>query len=98
MVQEQKEHLITQSELPNIVIQVVRNNRRPTGTGGAFVVATMEDRSEVAYLETIVRVMTTDNPADLTPVSAALRELRARALPEDMSRYVMREALERWTI
>ncbi|WP_245592664.1 helix-turn-helix domain-containing protein [Actinomadura rifamycini] len=97
VMQEQVAHLIAQSELPNVVIQVVRNNWRPAGTGGAFVVATMEDRSEVAYMETVVRGITTDNPADLTPISAALRELRAKALPEDMSRDVMREALERWT-
>ncbi|OLT38024.1 hypothetical protein BJF79_28115 [Actinomadura sp. CNU-125] len=97
VMQEQVAHLIAQSELPNIIIQVVRNNWRPTGTGGAFVVATMEDRSEVAYMETIVRGLTTDNPADLTPISSALRELRARALPEDMSREVMKEALEKWT-
>ncbi|WP_157610481.1 helix-turn-helix domain-containing protein [Spirillospora albida] len=97
VMHEQITHLITLSELPNITIQIVRNNGRPAGTGGAFVVATMEDRSEVAYIETTVRGITSDNPADLAELSETLRELRARALPEDMSLEKMRKALEKWT-
>ncbi|MFG2087254.1 Scr1 family TA system antitoxin-like transcriptional regulator [Spirillospora sp. NPDC048824] len=83
--------------MPNVTIQIVRNNGRPAGTGGAFVVATMEGRSEVAYMETTVRGITTDNPSDLARLSESLRELRAGALPEDMSRDMIREALEKWT-
>ncbi|WP_344900156.1 DUF5753 domain-containing protein, partial [Actinomadura meridiana] len=97
VMREQIEHLIALSELPNITVQIIRNNGRPAGTGGAFVVATMDDRSEVAYMETTVRGITTDNPSDLANLSATLRELRARALPEDMSRDLMKEALKKWT-
>ncbi len=57
----------------------------------------MEDRSEVAYLETTIRGITLDAPSDLAMLSGVLRELRARALPEDMSLDVMRKALEKWT-
>lgn len=96
VMREQIEHLIIMSELSNVTVQIVRNNGRPAGTGGAFVVATMEDRSEVAYLETTVRGITTDNPSDLAKLSESLRELRARALPEDMSRDKMKEALDKW--
>lgn len=97
VMREQIEHLVSLSEQPNITIQIIRNNGRPAGTGGAFVVATMEDRSEVAYMETTVRGITTDAPSDLANLSETVRELRARALPEDMSRDMMREALEKWT-
>ncbi|TDC53013.1 XRE family transcriptional regulator [Actinomadura sp. KC345] len=97
VMREQFERLLALSELPNVTIQIVRNNGRPAGTGGAFVVATMEDRSEVAYMETTVRGITTDTPSDLAKLSETLRELRARALPEDMSRDMIREALEKWT-
>ncbi|WP_254716832.1 helix-turn-helix transcriptional regulator [Actinomadura sp. WMMB 499] len=97
VMRQQMEHLISLSELPNVTIQIVRNNGRPSGTGGACVMATMEDRSEVAYLETIIRGITTDAPEDLAKLSNALRELRARALPEDMSLDVIRKALEKWT-
>lgn len=97
VMREQVAHLLAQSELSNVTIQLVRHNGRPAGTGGAFVVATMEDRSEVAYLETTVRGITTDDPGDLAKLSDVLRELRGRALPEDMSYDIMRKALERWT-
>lgn len=53
----------------------------------------MEDRSEVLYLETTMRGVTTDDPADLAALSDVLRDLRAKALTED----VMREAWEKWT-
>jgi hypothetical protein len=51
----------------------------------------------VAYIETTVRGITSDDPSDLAALSETLRELRARALPEDMSRERMRKALEKWT-
>ncbi|MFI0355291.1 helix-turn-helix domain-containing protein [Actinomadura sp. 9N407] len=97
VMREQLKHLLALSELPNVTIQIVRITGRPAGTGGAFVVATMEDRSEVSYLETTIRGITTDDPSDLARLSAVLRELRARALPEDMSQDMMRKALEKWT-
>jgi hypothetical protein len=69
VMREQLTHLLALGELPNVTIQLVRNNGRPAGTGGAFVVATMEDRSEVSYLETTVRGITTDDPSDLARLS-----------------------------
>jgi transcriptional regulator with XRE-family HTH domain len=97
IMKEQMGHLLTLSELPTITIQLIQSNGRPAGTGGAFVIATMEDRSEVAYMETIVRGITTDAPEDLSMISDMLRELRARAFPEEASRELIREAMERWT-
>ena len=97
VMREQLEHLLALGELPNVTIQLVRNDGYPVATGGAFVLATMEDRSEVAYLETVIRGITSDDPIDLAMVSGKLRKLRARALPEDMSLDRVRKALERWT-
>jgi transcriptional regulator with XRE-family HTH domain len=97
VMHEQMEHLLVVGELPNITIQLVRNNGRPAGTTGNFVVATMEDRSEIAYMETIVRGITTDDRKDLAEMADTLRELRARALPEDESQEALRKAVERWT-
>ncbi|WP_278045261.1 helix-turn-helix domain-containing protein [Actinomadura roseirufa] len=96
VMREQITALLAAGERPNITVQIVRNNGRPAGTGGAFVLATMEDRSEVSYLETTIRGIMTDAPSDLTEVSDALRALRARALPEDMSLDAMEKALEKW--
>jgi hypothetical protein len=65
---------------------------------GAFVLATMDDRSEVAYVETAVRAITTDNPADLSVLARTLVALQAQALTGEMSRELMRKVVqEKWT-
>lgn len=99
LMKEQVEHLVAMSELPNITIQIVMNDDgRPAGNGGAFIVATMADRSEVAYLDTMVRGITTDDVHDLSALADALTALRSKALPVNMSRDLMRRAIkEKWT-
>lgn len=98
-MQEQLEHLVTMSELPNVTLQVVMNDDGvPAATGGAFIVATMKDRSEVAYLETTVRGITTDEEQDLAGLAHAVRALGSKALPANMSRDLIRKVIkERWT-
>jgi transcriptional regulator with XRE-family HTH domain len=96
-MREQLEHLLAVGELPNVTIQIVRFNGRPVAQGGAFVLATMKDRSEVAYLDTTIRGITTDDESDLARLAVKLRQLRAKAMPEEMSLEMVRKALERWT-
>ncbi|MEU6034033.1 helix-turn-helix transcriptional regulator [Actinomadura sp. NPDC047616] len=69
IMKEQLEHLIAISRLPNVTLQVVLGSGEHDGNMGAFVVATMEDRSEVAYVETAIRGITTDNPAELSTLA-----------------------------
>jgi hypothetical protein len=65
---------------------------------GAFTIATMDDRSEVAYVETAIRAITTDDPTDLSVLARTLNALRSRALTEEMSRELIRKVVrERWT-
>ncbi|MFC9969991.1 helix-turn-helix domain-containing protein [Spirillospora sp. NPDC127200] len=98
IMRAQLEALLTLIERPNIGVQIVPTSGDHLGMGGAFVLATMDDRSEVAYLETTVRGITTDDRHDLGSVSRALVELRDLALPGNMSRDAIRKALEvRWT-
>jgi transcriptional regulator with XRE-family HTH domain len=97
VMREQLEHLLAVSELPTITVQVVRFNGRPVALGGAFVLATMKDRSEVSYLDTTIRGFTTDDESDLARLAVKLRHLRAKALPEEESLEKVRKALERWT-
>ncbi|GAA4338208.1 hypothetical protein GCM10023178_51480 [Actinomadura luteofluorescens] len=99
VMREQLEHLTVVSELPNVTIQVVVNDDGvPVATGGAFIVATMRDRSEVAYLDTTVRGITTDDENDLAGLARTLRALGSRALPANMSRDLIRKvAEEKWT-
>ncbi|MBE1533676.1 hypothetical protein H4W34_003509 [Actinomadura algeriensis] len=99
IMQAQLEHLLTMGALPNVTVQVVPNEEGvPAGQGGSFVLATMKDRSEVAYLETAVRGITTDEPRDIVGLARTLDVLRGSALPTSMSRNVIRSILEeRWT-
>ncbi|RKS70940.1 helix-turn-helix protein [Actinomadura pelletieri DSM 43383] len=97
-MREQLQHLLELSFLPNVTVQVVLSSGQHEGVLGAFVVATMEDRSEIAYIETAIRGITTDNPADLSSLARTLFELRSRALSQEMSRELIREVIEeRWT-
>ncbi|GAA1860181.1 helix-turn-helix domain-containing protein [Actinomadura bangladeshensis] len=97
-MREQLEHLISMSTLPNVTVQVVLGSGEHDGNMGAFVVATMEDRSEVAYIETAIRGITTDNPAELSIVARTLIDLRSRALTQEMSCELIRKVIrEKWT-
>ncbi|MEU8344360.1 helix-turn-helix transcriptional regulator [Spirillospora sp. NPDC048832] len=97
-MREQLEHLIEMSMLPNVTVQVVLANGEHDGNSGGFMVATMEDRSEIAYVETAIRAITTDAPADLSVLARTLVALRARALTEEMSRELIRKVIEeKWT-
>ncbi|MFB4296207.1 helix-turn-helix domain-containing protein [Actinomadura sp. NTSP31] len=97
-MKEQLDHLVDVSTLPNITVQVVLGSGEHDGNTGAFVVATMADRSEVAYVETAIRPLTTDDPADLSAVARTLVALRSQALTEQMSRELIRKvAEEKWS-
>ncbi|MFG2085206.1 MULTISPECIES: helix-turn-helix domain-containing protein [unclassified Spirillospora] len=99
IMRQQLEQLLAMSELPNVTIQIVVNvDGAPAGNGGSFVLATMKDRSEVAYLETAVRGISTDDFQDLVGVARTLDTLRSNALPVSLSRDLMRKVIEeKWT-
>ncbi|WP_147341256.1 helix-turn-helix domain-containing protein [Actinomadura logoneensis] len=93
-MQEQLQHLVALAERPNISLQVVTYFGRPVAIGGAFGLATLPDRSQVAYLETTVRGITTDARDDLSSLSEALRKLQSKALPENQSLDVIQKEIE----
>ncbi|WP_371943275.1 Scr1 family TA system antitoxin-like transcriptional regulator [Actinomadura chokoriensis] len=81
-----------------LTVQIVLSSGEHGGNGSSFVIATMADMSQVAYVETAIRGLTTDDAADLAAASRVLADLRNRALPGNMSRDLMRKvAEERWT-
>ncbi|TDC58526.1 XRE family transcriptional regulator [Actinomadura sp. GC306] len=97
-MKEQLEHLLELSLLPNITVQVVLESGEHDGNTGAFTIATMDDRSEVAYIETAIHAITTDDPTDLAVLTRTLIALRSRTLTEEMSRELIRKVIqERWT-
>ena len=58
----------------------------------------LPDRSEVAYVATAMRGITTSESDDIRLLSEAYDEIRSRALPVEMSRDLIRRILEeRWT-
>jgi hypothetical protein len=68
------------------------------GISGSFVLATLDDRSEVAYVETAAHGLTTGEPKNLRTLTEAFELIRSRALPVDMSMdLITRTAEERWT-
>ncbi|WP_192810012.1 helix-turn-helix domain-containing protein [Actinomadura rudentiformis] len=96
VMREQFDHLLA-SASENINIHVVPS-RRHRGVAGSFVLATLEDRSEVAYVETAVRGITTGEPKDLRTASERFEAIRSLALPVDQSlERIERIKVERWT-
>ncbi|GAA2636339.1 hypothetical protein GCM10010411_89460 [Actinomadura fulvescens] len=58
----------------------------------------MEDQREIAYVESVARGWTMEDGEDLSAMRRALREVRARALPMNMSMdLIRRTAEERWS-
>lgn len=68
------------------------------GISGSFILATMADRSEVAYVETALRGMTMGGAGDVAKLSEALVSLRATAYSVKESIELIRKAVEeKWT-
>jgi transcriptional regulator with XRE-family HTH domain len=97
VMREQLEHLLSLPS-PKISIQVLEGSLTPAGTSGAFCLATLPDRSELAYLETAAKGLTLNESDDLNFLSDAYASVRSRALPVDQSRDYIRKIMEEeWT-
>ncbi|WP_406567057.1 Scr1 family TA system antitoxin-like transcriptional regulator [Actinoallomurus rhizosphaericola] len=79
-------------------VHIVPGPLRPSGTAGAFAIATLPDRSELGYMDTVIRGLTIDDVEDIQALSDAYEAIRSRALPVDASRDFIRRVLEeRWS-
>jgi Domain of unknown function (DUF5753) len=79
-------------------IHVVPNGVVHPGVRGSFVLATLADRSEVAYVETGARAMTLGESEDLQALSENFEMIRSHALPVGQSiELILRTAEEIWT-
>jgi transcriptional regulator with XRE-family HTH domain len=97
IMHEQLEHLLAVSS-SRIQIQIVPNPMPSAGTDGSFCMATLADRSELAFVETPARGFTLSERDDIQTLSDKMADLRARALPLDQSRDFIRRVMEeRWT-
>ncbi|GAB2813786.1 helix-turn-helix transcriptional regulator [Actinoallomurus bryophytorum] len=92
---EQLMHLV-ESSSRSIKIQVLPSDVN-LGTQGPFVLATLENGSTAAYLETAVRGLVTVAPDDIARAEALWESIKAEALPLGMSKeLIKRTAEERW--
>ncbi|SEG70448.1 Helix-turn-helix domain-containing protein [Thermomonospora echinospora] len=95
VMREQLEHLIAVSSR-RISVQIVPMGVHD-GLSGSFVLATMEDRSEVAYMDTALRGMTLGGKDGLKKISESLFDLRSKALSARDSQNLIQKTLEeRW--
>ena len=97
VMQEQLAHLLAVSDLPNVSLQIVPSRGEHLGNSGAFNLATLEDRSEVAYVDSAIRGLTVNDPDEIASVARTLIEVRSFALPAGHSREIIqRTREERW--
>jgi DNA-binding XRE family transcriptional regulator len=98
VMQAQLGKLLALSEKPNVSIQIVAGPVSPAGTAGSFVLATLPDRSQVAYADMAARDLTLNEPDDIRTISDSYDEIRDQALPVEMSRVLIQQIMEeRWT-
>ncbi|MBC6468969.1 DUF5753 domain-containing protein [Actinomadura alba] len=96
VMREQLEHLVA-SVSDRVSVQIVPS-RQHRGISGSFVLATLDDRSEVAYVETAALGMTMGDPKTLTTLNESFDRIRSQALPVDMSiELITRTAERKWT-
>ncbi|MEV5709317.1 helix-turn-helix transcriptional regulator [Actinoallomurus sp. NPDC052274] len=93
IMREQLQHLMDISA-EHINVQIVPGPVPPDATEGAFVLATLQDRSELAYMENPVRGMTTEETADIQILSNRYDAIRSCALPVGASRELIRRVME----
>lgn len=96
LMYDQLQHLAGMaSERNHIHIIETRKHR---GIMGSFVIATLPDRSEIGYVETATRGITTGQLHDLRILSDRFEAIRSKALREDQSlELILRTADQLWT-
>ncbi|MDF5756468.1 helix-turn-helix transcriptional regulator [Spongiactinospora sp. TRM90649] len=82
---------------PRLSVQVLPHGMH-VGLLGGFALATLSDGSDILYLETAIRGLTTSDPEDVVEAVECFEALRTEALPLNMSiDLIKRTAEERWT-
>lgn len=96
VMRRQLEHLLAMTS-SRLSVQVVPSEFHE-GINGSFTLATKKDGSEVAYLETNIRGLVTNDKDDLIKIVDSWESIRANALPVDMSRKLIQSVVEElWT-
>jgi len=97
VMREQLEHLL-EAISPRLTVQIVPRGIPHPGNTGAFAIATLDDRTEVAYADSALRGMTTSVGNEIQKVAESFEVIRSHALPVDQSVDFIKKVLEeRWT-
>ena len=72
-MRDQLAHLLALSERPIISILIVPKPISPAASRGAFILATLPDRSEIAYADMAARDLTLDDADDIRAISDRYR-------------------------
>ncbi|WP_433474703.1 helix-turn-helix domain-containing protein [Spirillospora sp. CA-142024] len=98
IMKEQLEHLLYMAERGIVALQIVPSRGEHVGNSGAFNVATLADRTEIAYADMAARGLTMSDPEDIATLSRTLMVVRSLALPMDQSLEMIRKVVrEKWT-
>ncbi|GAA1577268.1 helix-turn-helix transcriptional regulator [Actinomadura kijaniata] len=81
---------------PWMSMQIIPNGQRHPGNLGAFVLATLPDGSEVAYVETALRGMIVEDRADIAELKDQFDMICTQALPVGMSVDLISQTVDRW--
>jgi len=94
----QLKHLLAVSEDPRITVQVIPGMVPPEGNSGNMALASLAGGATVAYMDSALRGISTGDVEDVEHLITAYDALRAKALPEGMSRDLIAKIMEeRWT-
>jgi transcriptional regulator with XRE-family HTH domain len=98
VMRDQLDRLAALAGHPRVTVQVIPGCRGHAGLMGGFVLAELDGKPPMTYLETAAEGQVTDSPAVAAFVTLRFDMLRSEALPWGTSRDLIRKvAEERWT-
>ncbi len=98
VMQAQLDRLASLAGHPKVTVQVIPGSCGHAGLLGGFVIADLDSKPPMVYLETAAEGQVTDSPSVAAHVALRFDKLRSEALPWGASRDLIRKvAEERWT-
>jgi transcriptional regulator with XRE-family HTH domain len=92
----QLEHLLEVSQLPNVIIQVVRGDDYFLGMEGEFQVATGDSIPDTLVMVVAMEDQNSQDKPMVRNATKLFREIQSRALNTEDTRALIREALQQW--
>ena len=98
VMQAQLDRLASLAGHPKVTVQVIPGSCGHAGLLGGFVIADLDGKPPMVYLETAAEGQVTDSPSVAAHVALRFDKLRSEALPWGASRDLIRKvAEEQWT-